>query len=83
MIKLGVNIDHVATLRQARMGTAPDWSTRLIHGVDDRRCISRPSARMCMHAGTGVRVDSRRSHTVKEDRPGVTRPPCAEPAAQR
>ena len=24
MIKLGVNIDHVATLRQARMGVEPD-----------------------------------------------------------
>jgi len=52
MIKLGVNIDHVATLRQARRGTEPDpvWAAALvelagadiitIHLREDRRHIN-------------------------------------------
>ncbi|MFH1778283.1 MAG: pyridoxine 5'-phosphate synthase [Candidatus Omnitrophota bacterium] len=53
MIKLGVNIDHVATLRQARKGTEPDpiWAAAIaelsgadcitVHLREDRRHISK------------------------------------------
>jgi pyridoxine 5-phosphate synthase len=58
MIRLGVNLDHVATLRQARMGRAPDVlaaghaallggaSHLVVHLREDRRHVQDRDVRL-------------------------------------